>query len=439
MNLNHLDIIEKLCEAGYPSYIVGGAVRDSILGDTPKDIDIATKATPEEIERLFNLHKGAVGKSFGVVLVGDYEVATFREDRYETYGAKNCQVSFASDIITDISRRDISVNGLALCPISGKIIDNFDGQGDLRKGIIRFIGDGEQRILEDPARIIRACRFLAKLEGRFAKDTLKVLKESSHLLSQVAPERLGKEVMKAMETRHPSLFFGALEVIGALDYVFPGFSVCVNHTHGNHHKETVWEHLMLVGDSITSKHPLVRLAGYLHDCGKPYSYSPIDGTFIGHENSSAFLARKWLSHLKFSNSEIDRVTGIIQTHMLGASPGNTPKAIRRFRKTLADLGVTCQDWLRLRIADRKGNINKTPFNFSDIRYRRGIFEDQDIELPFTVNSLALKGGDLIRIFNLTPGPIVGKLQKDLLSWVIEEGPEKNTPENLEGRARELLS
>lgn len=436
--MNVYDIIQTLCEAGYPTYIVGGAVRDSLIGTTPKDIDIATKATPEEIQGIFNLSQASVGKSFGVSLVGEVEVATFRKDRYEQFGAKNCQVSYADTIEDDISRRDLTINSLSLCPISGLIIDPFNGQGDLVKRIIRFTGDATERILEDPNRIIRACRFLAKIEGRFSKDTLKALRKNIHLLSEVAPERIGKEVLKAMELDHPSLFFGALEVIGGLDSVFPGFSECVNHPHGNHHKETIWEHLMLVGDSISPRFPLVKLAGFLHDCGKPYSFNNLEGTFIGHENAGSFLARRWLRRLKFSNEDISRVSNLIQVHMIGANAESSPKAIRKFRKTLADLGVTSQDWLRVRIADRKGNIGKLPFTFSQIRERREVFLEGPVELPFTVNSLALGGGELISILGLTPGPIVGKLQKALLEWVIEEGEEFNNPDSLLKRALVVL-
>lgn len=439
----HNKIIQKLCQAGFETYLVGGAVRDLFDGKTPQDFDVVTKATPFEIEAVFQGERvDTVGKSFGVTIVNSIEVATFRTDHYpEANGAANCVAKFAETLEDDLSRRDFTINALALCPVTGNVVDNFNGRTDLANRTIRFVGDADQRIKEDPNRIVRACRFVAKLEGRFAIDTLFALRRNAHLVNtHVEPDRIMKEVMKAMELEQPSLFFAALHVIGALKYVFPELDKCVGHNHGKHHRETVWEHVMLAGDSVSPRFPLVRLAAFLHDVGKPSSWAfHHDGSFVGHEMVGAAIVDADLRMLRFSTADREKVVNLVKVHMLGATPGMTPKAVRRFRKTLNDLNLTPQEFLRLRIADRKSNLNKNRFTFGDIRYRRLVFVDVEQPLPFNVNSLALKGGQLIDLLGLTPGPVVGLLQKHLLDFVIENGPEFNSAELLETEARSFLA
>jgi tRNA nucleotidyltransferase/poly(A) polymerase len=438
--MNHNTIIEKLCEAGYPSYLVGGAVRDIFLGLDPHDFDITTKATPEEIAEVFQGYNvNVVGKSFGVSLINGIEVATFRKDFYpEGNGAKNCQVEYARTIEDDLSRRDLTINALALCVLSGEIIDEFCCLDDLKNSVIRFVGDGDLRIAEDPCRILRACRFLAKIEGTFSQDTFEALKRNAHLVSKIDAERVQKEIFTAMQCRYPSIFFNALYIIGALDLVFPGLSACIEFEgHGNHHIESVWDHLMLAGDSVNKRFPLIRLVAFLHDVGKPASFNSSTGTFLNHEGASAYLVEKWLRRLKFSTYDRETVVNLIWTHMLGSGPSPSPKAIRKFLKTLYDLNVNPSSWLRLRISDRKANLNKDPFTFSDIRYRRNVFNFKEVPV-FNVNSLALKGGQLISIFNLTPGKIVGELQKYLLEFVIENGFDKNNEKDLSFEAKKYL-
>jgi len=428
----HNEIIEKLCASGYPAHLVGGAVRDLMVGKDPHDFDIVTKAQPEEIAEVFQGHSvNLVGKSFGVTLVEGIEVATYRTDSYSNgNGAKNCQVEYADTLENDLCRRDLTVNALCLCPISGDLIDYHGGLQDLQNGIVKFVGDPDTRIAEDPCRILRACRFLAKLEGTFDITTLQALQRNVQLVKTIDPERIKDEIMKAMECKHPSIFFAALYIIGCLDYIFPGLGDGVGHPHGKHHTESVWEHNMLVGDSISSRFPLVRLAGYVHDLGKPSAYKHNgDGKFSGHEVVGAKIVDKSLRKLKFSNKDRETVVNLVNLHMIGAYSESSPKAIRKFIKTLHDLNVDQNDWLRIRISDRKGNINKSEFSLSDIKERKGLFSFKEAPV-FDVNCLCLKGGDLIKLFDLTPGPIIGKLQKHLLNYVIENGYEYNNESQL---------
>ncbi len=445
MNNNYLNIVSELCNNNYDTYIVGGAVRDIFDNKQPHDIDIVTQATPEQIQQVF-IHGHVVktvGKSFGVTLVDGYEVATFRTDRHNTLlDARNVVVSFAKDIHEDLSRRDLTINALALCELTGELVDNHNGIDDLGKRLIRFVGDPEQRILEDPDRIIRAARFLAKLEGRFEQSTSIALKKHAALVgSHVAPERIRAEVLKAMELPVPSLFFSALHTIGALQYVLPHMEAAVDHVHGQYHAENVWEHLMLAGDHVSPKYPLVRLAAFLHDVGKPAAFKN-DGTFHCHEIDSSKLVIEMLEKLRFSKDEVAVVSGLARSHMWCGHSGLTKKAVRKMRFRLSELSVDPSDWLRVRIADRAASVSKPNFTFSDIRERAEAIgignNDENAELPLTTHDLALSGSAIIQLFSVK-GAAISALQKQLLSFVIVNGVSVNTKEALTTEARLLLS
>jgi hypothetical protein len=182
---------------------------------------------------------------------------------------------------------------------------------------------------------------------------------------------------------------------------------------------------------------LVRLAAFLHDVGKP---SVFDGKmFVDHENVGASMVDGWMRRLRFSNADREFVSGLVRAHMWGGSVDFSARAVRRFLFRLNELGVDLPSWMRLRIADRRANLNRPPFTFGEIRVRYSRFFVQDAPAAFNVNSLALKGGDLINIFSLTPGPMVGILQKHLLDYVLEYGFEFNNQEDLIIEARNFLT
>jgi len=438
----HSTIINTLCAAGYDTYIVGGAVRDVLSGNTPHDIDIATQATPTQVHSLFhNTHvTKLVGKSFGVVLVDGIEIATFRKDRHSVLlDARKTTVSFASDIHDDLSRRDLTINALAMCASTGDIIDNHGGVHDLHNNVIRFVGDASVRILEDPVRIIRACRFLAKIQGTFTTDTLSALQEHAHLVkTHVAPERIRLEVLKAMELDVPSLFFSALHVIGALQHIFPSLNATVDHPHGKWHVENVWEHCMLAGDYVSPHKPIERLAAYLHDVGKPIAYKTSyalddadkQGTFHSHEVFSADLVAAELSALTFTNNEVQLISGIARAHMWCGHTAMSAKAIRKMLFRLNEYNVTPRQWLRVRIADRAASVNKDVFTLADIRERAtAVLSPQVQQLPLSTHDLAVTGKDIIAMYGLS-GKAIGELQRHLLSYVIDNGEEYNVKDVL---------
>ena len=422
--MDHLDIVRRLCDNNYSTYLVGGGIRDMLLGIEPEDFDVVTEATPNNVIELFkDCNVKQVGKSFGVILVEGYEVATFRYDRYKD---SKCIVSFADNIHEDLNRRDLTINSFAFCELTGELIDDHGGKEDLEKRIIKFVGDPYERIAEDPCRILRACRFLAKIDGTFELNTFSALNESVvwyKKLKEVAPERIRLEILKAMKIPKASKFFDALHSIGALEHILHSLATCYKHEHGAHHTEDVFEHCMLAGDHISTKYPILKLTGYLHDVGKPESFK--DGKFINHEVIGRNLLRDELKKLTFSTKEIDTICGLVRSHM-NAIMEMKPKGIRRLLRKLDKRGVELNDFIRLRMADRAANIARENFSMSEWKemYRKLTTEYKQ-ELPFNTHDLNYSGGEIIKDFDLKPGPQISNIQKYLLDKVIDIGDQIN--------------
>ena len=433
--LNHTHIIDRLCGCGYHAYVVGGATRDMLSGCDPKDVDLVTNASPKEIELLFQGHDvKKVGKSFGVIVVDGNEVATFRHDVYTGLDARACQVTFAGSIEEDLSRRDLTINAMAFCDVSGDLIDPHNGREDLKKRIIRFVGNPEERIQEDPNRIVRACRFLAVIDGRFERKTYEALRACGHYVrDHVAPDRLRKEILKAMKIRRASRFFCALHDIGALPHIFPSMEACYNHPHGPHHLEDVFDHLMICGDVISEKHPLLKLTGYLHDVGKPtqFKYNPDKGhhTFWEHAKTGSAMVGNEMRRLRFSNKEVDYVSALVATHMRSVR-GLSPKAVRRLLRTLNRDGIDFKDFLRLLLADRTANLAKAPFEICDVKKMLNIFAEENEGGTFSVRDLKVTGKDVMGILKIPSGPQVGTVLNQLFERVLNEGRELNSRETL---------
>jgi putative nucleotidyltransferase with HDIG domain len=422
----HEKIWETLIKAGYETYLVGGAVRDMVMGRNPKDYDLATIATPDQIKEIFNNAK-FVGESFGVCLVDGIEVATFRVDH--SFGsAKDTKVEFTANIFEDLARRDFTMNAMALA-YDGTIIDPFDGQKDIKNRIIKFVGHGDLRIAEDANRMIRACRFCTlgfTLED-YTKESI-IFAVNAGAVKKITPERIRIEILKAMKMNTPSLFWSALLETGILKEVFPELVDAYGHDHGNYHEEDIWTHLMIAGDRVSSKFPLTRLAAFLHDVGKPASFDENTGSFHEHQHFGADIARTRLTSLKFSNEEIRHIVNLVLVHMDGTRRMSA-KAVRRLKKKLHAYGLDWHDYVRVRIGDRAGNIARPDFTLSDIKAYVKHFTSEN-EIPFTTHHLAVSGAEIIKHFGLHPGPIVGKIQREMLKYVIEEGSGVNNKTDL---------
>lgn len=430
------DIITRLCRAGWEAYIAGGAARDILNGVDPSDYDVVTNASYEEVLALFRDRRvSVVGLSFKICIVDGIEVASYRKDGSFGHEDSSCVTEKAESIYEDLSRRDLTINAMAFCPYNGDVVDPFGGQADLKNRIIRFTGNPWDRISEDPCRIVRACRFKAKLTGTFDPVSLEAMKERASTVAQVAPERLRLELLKAMACEKPSLFFNALHETSVLGYISPGLEACYGHGGGDYHGETIDEHVAIVGDALSVKKPLLRLAGYYHDMGKPPSAEYHDSklSFISHEKTGAHMVAEELKALKFSLKETDYVTSLVRHHMRRIEEEDKPKTVRRVLKKLKDDEVNWKDWLCLIIADAKGNLKKEDFSREQIR---GIVMKIHHEIyppsgrsALTVFDLAINGNDVMTTLGFREGPEIGRVLNRVLEFVLDD-PERNTRERL---------
>lgn len=428
------ELIQKLCSKGCNAYITGGAVRDLFSGDDPNDWDIVTEATSEQLDLIFKDHKiNHIGKSFEVTIVDGIEIAGYRKDIYFGLSDKNSKIEPAETLIEDLSRRDLTINSMAFCPYTNELIDPYNGKKDLENKIIKFTGNPEQRIYEDPCRIIRACRFIAKIEGNFEDQTYISLLQNRLLSKQVAPERIRKEILKTLIYKKPSIFFKNMMNIDILGFVLPSLHCCFGLDGGQYHNEDVFTHSMLTGDYLSNKKPLLRLAGYLHDVGKfPKKESKENKiTFIEHEKTSEDLIIKDLTSLKFSTKEIHYISKLAKHHM--RSIGNSsPKAIRRLLKVFLEDNINWKDWLQLKIADRKANLKKENYTKKEIKKFVLLIHkelNKTESSAFSVKNLAVNGNDIMNILNIKPGKKVGKILNYLLELVLDN-PELNNKSDL---------
>lgn len=415
-----LRVLARLRGAGSEAVVVGGAVRDGLLGRPVRELDIATDASAAEIVALFAGAKVAeVGRSFPLVLVDGVEVATFRGE-----GLKE-----------DLRRRDLTVNAMAWHPGSREVVDPWGGAADLKARIVRFTGDATARIQEDPLRLLRAARFAAELHGTVDETSLAAMAAAAGAVRDVAPERVHHEILKAMAGQTPSLFFDTLLKGGLLPYLFPEMLKSVGHDGGFHHDETVWEHMMMATDAISPKFPLLRLAMALHDVAKPRCVDMGKNgiRFIGHEKAGEPLVDEALGRLGFSNSQRAFVSKVVRHHMRRIDADTTPKAVRRILRDLNDSDLPWQDWMRGVIADGKANRKKKGgYTLAEIRLMvRAVYAETSPSQKgaFSLAHLAVTGHDLITRLGIPQGPRVGMILKALLDKVIET-PEMNEKEAL---------
>ena len=432
------EIVSKLQDNGYEAFFVGGCVRDMILNIPYKDIDISTNATPDEIIKIFNDNKiKTFGKSFLVTLVDGYEISTFRIDKYNGFSDKDVEIKATKSAKEDAIRRDLTINSIFYDPITKKIIDYVNGQDDLQKRIIRFNGNPIDRIREDPNRIIRACRFLAKIDGDFDDETFEVLKTySDYIETYVTKDRIRLEILKAMSIKNASLFFRELYNIGALKYIFPSLNNTYLEDGGPYHEEYVFDHCMMSGDHCSVKYPLIKLAAYLHDVGKSISKRINPKTnkvwFEGHEETGCDIIKIELEDLRFSNEEINLISNLILLHMRISHERTSPKGVRRTLTKLNDYNIPYRDLLRIAVCDKMGNYKSRKYytirNVYDLA--KSFKEQVNSKNPVNqFSDLKINGYDVMSITGLKPGKEVGEVLKHLFDLTIDD-PELNEKEKL---------
>jgi putative nucleotidyltransferase with HDIG domain len=313
--------VAKLRAAGHQAYLVGGCVRDLLLGKTAKDFDIATDARPDRIMDLFP-NSGRVGAHFGVVLVRDYyaqvEVATFRSDNDYEDGRRPCGVRFENDPRQDVWRRDFTINGMMMDPFTGEVLDWVEGRGDLERRQIRAIGDPEERFREDHLRLLRAVRFASRLGFEIEPQTFAAMRRHHALVRKVAAERVRDELVRILTEGGARRGFELLDASGLLDEILPEISAMkgVEQPPQYHPEGDVWTHTLLLLEKLD--HPTLTLAlgALLHDVGKPPTFTVADRIrFDGHVEEGVHLTRGIMNRLRFSHDEMERVEALVANHM----------------------------------------------------------------------------------------------------------------------------
>jgi poly(A) polymerase len=316
-----LATIKKLRDAGHQAYLVGGCVRDLLLGGKPKDFDISTDARPDRIMDLFP-RSGRVGASFGVVLVRDVfhqvEVATFRSDHDYEDGRRPGSVHFESDPRKDVLRRDFTINGLIMDPDSGEVLDYVDGRADLERRVVRAIGDPDTRFGEDHLRLLRAVRFAARLGFAIAPETFAAIQRHHGLIRKVAAERVRDELARILTEGGARRGFELLDASGMLADILPEVAAMkgVEQPPEYHPEGDVWVHTLLLLEGLD--HPTLTLAlgALLHDVGKPSTFRVAERIrFDGHVEEGVALAHAILHRLRFSRDEMEQVEALVANHM----------------------------------------------------------------------------------------------------------------------------
>jgi len=414
-----LSLLKRLKNAGFEAYLAGGCVRDVLLNHEPKDYDIVTNATPDQIEGLFTKSR-AIGKHFGVILVEEnghhFEIATFRSDSGYSDGRRPDFVTFTT-AEEDAKRRDFTINGLFYDPLSKEVKDFVSGQIDLKEKLIRFIGNPYDRIQEDHLRILRAIRFKNKLGFRFHPDTYTALKTHAALAKKVAPERLQHEMNRML--LHPSRSQSLLDMeeLGILQIILPEIAAMkgITQPFEYHTEGDVFEHTLMSLKSIHSTKNLALIwATLLHDTGKVETFKLRERIrFDAHAEHSSTIARAVLTRLRFSAKFIDDVCFLVLHHMMWVALRDMP--IGRQKRWIFDRNFP--NLLRLFKADASGS---RPLDLSLYHEVKSMIDNRKKETKKLPKPL-VNGNDLQKFFDLKPGPIIGKMLTSLHDAQLEHG------------------
>ena len=319
-------ICVKLQQSGHQAYLVGGCVRDVLLGKNPSDYDISTDARPERVQELFR-RSVAVGAKFGVILVvenGDeVEVATFRSDIGYTDGRHPDHVVYADSPQDDVRRRDFTINGLLMDPRTREVLDFVDGRADLRAGVVRAIGDPHVRFAEDKLRMMRAVRFAARFNFRIDPGTLAAAKLLAPQVTQVSPERIREELTKLLTEGAARRGFELLDETGLLQVVLPDIARMkgVEQPPQYHPEGDVWIHTRMMLEKLQPNcSPTLAWGVLLHDVGKPATFSPATGPgtrirFDGHAEVGTRMAERICREFRFSNDDTEQIGLLVANHM----------------------------------------------------------------------------------------------------------------------------
>jgi len=434
-------LCKRLHDAGYEAHLVGGGIRDMLLGRLPADFDVATRARPEEVMDLFG-HAFAIptGLQHGTVTVltdaqprRPVEVTTFRGEGAYLDGRRPSSISYVHTLDEDLSRRDFTMNAVAYEPLTGRLTDPFDGRGDLGRRLVRAVGDPVARFSEDGLRPMRAVRQATQLEFEIDPPTLAAIPPTLEVFRKVSAERVRDELLKMLAARRPSRGIELMRHTGLLEMVLPELLEGVGCTQNRFHKHDVYFHTLAVVDE-TPGDGIVRLGALLHDVGKPRARQPKQDApgeygFYKHEYVGAEMADAVARRLKLSAADRERVVAMVRHHMFFYTPDWSDGAVRRFVRHVGT------DLLPALFALREGDVAGRGFGEDPERelgeLRRRIDAVAAADAALHVTDLAVDGRDVMRVLGIPPGREIGVILERLLERVLDD-PSLNEKEKLEG-------
>ncbi|HVZ58143.1 MAG TPA: CCA tRNA nucleotidyltransferase [Patescibacteria group bacterium] len=454
------DIATNLKKAGFSVFLVGGCVRNLLLSKPVKDWDLTTNATPEEMLKVFP--DGFYDNSFGTVGVAInkdtpeqavVEITTFRTEQGYSDRRHPDRIAWGKTIEEDLARRDFTINAIAI-PLDQtfheitnsdtdelpfQFIDPYQGQKDLKKKIIKAVGNPNERFKEDALRLMRAIRFATQLSFGIEEQTLNAITQDAFLIQEIAHERIRDELMKILASDYPFEGIMLLKNTGLLQYILPELLEGINISQkrpGRHHTTDVFEHNIFSLKFCPSADPLVRFATLIHDIAKPRVASKDNEGYVifhNHEIVGAKIAAEICDRLRFSKKDKEKVVKLIRWHMFTVDEHITDSAVRRFIRRIGVENV--KDMMDLRIGDRLGGGTQTAESWRLKLFKKRV-EEQLAPAPFGINDLAIDGNDIMQELNIKPGKKVGEILQKLFEEV-DEDLAKNTRDYLLKRLHEL--
>ncbi|MDR2070442.1 MAG: HD domain-containing protein, partial [Treponema sp.] len=420
-------------QGGKQAFLVGGAVRDILRGKKAHDWDLATDARPEEVTALFKkvIPTGIRHGTVTILYKGNsLEATTFRTESDYIDGRRPGRVEYAAAIEEDLSRRDFTMNALALELPGGRLVDPFGGAEDIKRGLIRCVGRAEERFNEDGLRPLRALRFAAQLGFAIDEAALEAIPGALGTTAKVSPERVRDELDKILASPKPSAAFLPMEKTGLLALLLPDLAACRGVEQKGYHRFDVLDHSLLACDYAAAEgFPLqVTLAALFHDLGKPLTRKLIDGvwTFYRHERESARLAGNIMRAYRYPNAIISAAVHLIEEHMFFYDGSWTDAAVRRFIIRVGEENL--EDLYALRRADSFGAAGTAPSPALLLPLIRRVETVLAQSRAFSLKDLAVSGKDLMAL-GINPGPGMGIILKELLETVVDD-PALNTKEKL---------
>ncbi len=410
------ELVDKLTRAGHEAYFAGGCVRDALLGRPEKDIDVATAATPEQVQNILPRVSDLQGKSFGVLRVLDhdrvFEVATFRKDGSYKDGRRPDSVTF-TNASEDAQRRDFTINGLFYDPLKSHVIDYVGGRKDLAARLVRCIGRAEDRFSEDHLRLFRAIRFASELDFEIEQETWKALCALSEQARSLAPERVRDEIIKSIAGSHPLKAFDLLDRCGLFRVWIPEIEKMkgVEQPPQFHPEGDVFTHVRMMIGQLKNPDPILALSVLLHDIAKPDTYT-VDKNgrirFNGHESVGAAKAENILQRLRFSNDTIEAVKACVVNHMaFKDAPQMRLSTLKRF---------LARPWFDIELELHRIDCLSSHALLDIYKFlceQREKFSKEEIKPKPLVN-----GNDLLKL-GVRPGKELGRLLTQLMDEQLE--------------------